>query len=56
MKFHMKLKDFAPGLIAVAVAMGLFYLLSGAWYARWLLGAALGIYLVIKIIKRKTIF
>ena len=56
MKFHMKLKDFVPGLTAVVACMGLFYLLSGAWYIRWLLGVALGIYLVIKVARRKTIF
>jgi len=56
MKFHMKLRNFAPGLLAVIACMALFYLLSGAWYVRWALGAALGIYIVIKIAKRKTIF
>lgn len=56
MKFHMKLRDFAPGLLAVSLCMALFYLFAGLWYVRWILGAALGAYIVIKIAKRKTIF
>lgn len=56
MKFHMKLRNFAPGLLAVLICMGLFYLLSDMWYVRWVMGAALGIYIVIKIAKRKSIF
>ena len=35
---------------------GLFYLLADFWLLRWALGAALGMRLLVQVIRRKSIF
>lgn len=56
MDFPYKIKDFLPGFISVCLACFVFYVTQDIWIIRWGLGAALGIYLLTKIIKRKEIF
>lgn len=54
--YHYKMRIFLPGLIAVVATAGLFYLLLDYWYVRWLIGAAMGVYMLIRIYKQKSIF
>ena len=56
MKFHARIRDFIPGILCVAVVSGLFYLLADFWLLRWALGAALGMRLLVQVIRRKSIF
>lgn len=55
-EFPFKLIDFLPGFLAVALTCVFYYCTRNFWYLRWPVGAILGIYLMIKIIKRKEIF
>ena len=48
--------DFIPGLLAVIAAVVFYMFTREMWLLRWGVGAVLGIYLLIKIIKRKSIF
>ena len=54
--FPFSLKDLLPGLCAVLVTCFLYWVTKDVWIIRWLTGAGLGIYLLIKIIRRKEIF
>jgi len=54
--FPFSLLDFWPSLLAVCSACVLYWFTKNLWYIRWVIGAALGIYMMIKIIKRKEIF
>ena len=54
--FPFKMMDFIPGLLAVLAACVFYAFTKELWLIRWLAGAALGIYLLIKIVKRKSIF
>lgn len=56
MKFHMRLWQFLPGLGCVLVCMVLFYALQKLWLVRWTMGACLGIFELLRIVKRKRIF
>lgn len=56
MRFHARIRDFLPGLLALGIVTVLFYVLADFWWIRWLLGAALGVRLLLKIMKRKSIF
>lgn len=56
MKFHMEIASFIPGFIVVLSFLALFYMMSSLWLIRWILGAAIGIFELARIIKRKTIF
>lgn len=56
MKFHAKIRDFIPGLLVVALVSVLFYVLADYWLIRWVLGAMLGVRLLIQVIRRKSIF
>lgn len=55
-KFHMDLKNFIPGLIAVFIFSRLFYVADSFWIFRWILGISIGAFEMFKIIKRKRIF
>ena len=55
-KFHLKLRVFLPGLLAVLFCAVLFYVLENQWYIRWPLGALLGAFELYRIIKRKSVF
>lgn len=54
--YHYKLRIFLPGLIAVCAVGGLFYPLLDFWYIRWGLGAAMGVYMLVRLYKQKSIF
>lgn len=56
MPFPYKISLFIPGFIAVCIACIVYWLTRNLWYVRWVLGALLGIYMIIKIVKRKEIF
>lgn len=56
MNYHLKITVFLPGLVAMLIGCGMFYILSPWWYIRWALGIMLGIYELYKIYKRKSIF
>ena len=44
------------GIVCTAVCCAASYLLDGLWLIRWLVGFALGVYCVIRILKRRSIF
>ncbi len=54
--FPFKFMDFVPGLVAVVAISVLAWFLGDHWLPRWGLGACLGIYLLLKMWKRKSIF
>ena len=55
--YHFRLRRFLPGLAAVGACMAVCYLLDGVWIARWGIGAALGAYLIYRVvIRQKSIF
>lgn len=56
MVFHVHIKDFAVWIGIVLIACGLFYLLAPYAMIRWLMGVALGGYIVYKVYKRRSIF
>lgn len=56
MRFHLKLRNFVPGLFCVALAVVAFYVLADLWYIRWGMGVLLGVYILLRIVKRKSIF
>ena len=55
-EFPFRLKDFAPGFLAVCLTCVIYMFTREIWLIRWGLGAALGIYLMYKIYKRREIF
>ena len=55
-KFDISLKDFILPLFFIGISIMCFYFLKDLWVVRWVAGAAIGIYELIKVIKRKTIF
>ena len=54
--FTFRLRLLLPGLGAVALASGLFYLLQDYWYLRWGIGAVVGVFLLLRILRQKKIF
>lgn len=56
MNYHLKVKDFYPGLVVLSIGCLAFYILSPFWYLRWTIGIILGCYEVNKFFKRKSIF
>lgn len=56
LEFHLRIRNFVPGLIAVLAVVVLFYVLAEYWYIRWGMGAVLGLFELYRIYKRKTIF
>lgn len=54
--FPFRMSDFIPGFIAVCLTCLLYMMTRGYWMIRWYVGAALGIYIAVKIIKRREIF
>lgn len=55
-KYHYKFTTFLPGIAAVLVTCGVFYLFYDFWYIRWGIGAVLGVYLLVRVYKQKSIF
>lgn len=54
--FPFKIKDFIPGLIAVIGACVFYLITKDIWTIRWGVGSVIGVYILIKILKRKEIF
>ena len=54
--YHFCFRDYGLSLVAVGVSIALFYLLKDFWYVRWTIGAVLGIWLLRRILKNKTIW
>ncbi|MDR1753715.1 MAG: oligosaccharide flippase family protein [Eubacterium sp.] len=55
-KFHYKLKVFLPFMLFVILIIPLFYLLKDYWILRWGIGAALGVFILLRTLKNKSIF
>jgi len=55
-QYNIDLLPFIRGFIAVLFGVAFFYILSYVWYIRWCLGILIGLYELVKIYKRKTIF
>lgn len=56
MHFHMYIKNFLPGIFIVLLFSIMFYIMKDLLIIRWILGILLGIFAIVKIIKRKSIF
>lgn len=54
--YHFAFKEFYGYLLAVAVAIAFFYVIVDLWYVRWPLCVCLGIVLLLRIKKQKSIF
>lgn len=54
--FPFAVKEFIPGFAAVCGACVLYWFTREFWYIRWVLGAALGVYILMKILRRKEVF
>ncbi len=54
--FHLKVKEFFPGICLIVTASLLFYFLSDFWFVRWALGVTIGIFEMYRVLKRKSIF
>ena len=55
-EFPFRLMDFIPGFLAICLTCLVYWFTRDFWLIRWGAGAVLGVYLLIKIIKRKEIF
>ena len=55
-EFPFKIVQFIPGLLCVCLTSVLYFFTRDLWIIRWLLGVVLGVYLLLKIFKRKEIF
>lgn len=55
-KYPLNMTSILAGIIAVATAVILFFVLYDLWIIRWILAALLGIYLIVKIKGRRSIF
>ncbi len=56
MNFHMSVKNFLPGFVIVLLFSVMFYIMENLLIIRWVLAIILGIFMIVKIIKRKSIF
>ncbi len=54
--YHFSFRQYVLPLLAVGASMVAFYVLKDFWYIRWAIGAALGIMLLRRILKNKSIF
>ena len=55
-EFPFSVTEFIPGFIAVCITCCFYWVAKDFWYIRWGLGALIGTYLLIKVIRRKEIF
>lgn len=55
-EFPFKLKEFVPSLVIVILTYTIYMFTREYWIIRWIIGMILGVYLLLKIIKRKEIF
>ena len=54
--YSYKLKKFVPGTVAVIAGSLIFYLAFDFWYIRWAIGAILGIWLMVRVYRNRSIF
>ena len=54
--YPVKGKSFVVGFLFVVVASGLYYFLFDLWVIRWFIAIIVGLYEIIRIKKRKSIF
>lgn len=54
--FPFRLVQFVPGFIAVCLTCVLYWFTRELWLVRWILGAAFGVYILVKVIRRREIF
>lgn len=54
--FPFRLMEFFPGLLAIGATCVIYIFTKDLWYIRWIVAAILGIYICIKIFKRREIF
>lgn len=55
-EFPFRFMELIPGFLSVCGTCILYWLTRELWFIRWILAASLGIYILIKIVKRKEIF
>ena len=55
-RFHIRLTDYLPWLGCVLAGVAAFYLLAPLWPVRWAMGAGLGVFLIVRIVRRREIF
>ena len=55
-RFPFKFTVFIPGAAGVGMACVIYWMTLELWYVRWGLGFLLGVYLLVRVIKRKEIF
>ena len=55
-EFPFRFQQFIPGFLAVCGTCVLYWFTRELWLVRWGLGAVLGVYILVKIYKRKEIF
>ena len=55
-EFPFRLMDFIPAFLAICCTCIIYWFTRELWLIRWGLGAVLGIYILIKIVKRREIF
>ncbi|MDC7290712.1 oligosaccharide flippase family protein [Blautia schinkii] len=55
-EFPFSASQFIPGFLAVCGTAALYWVTRGLWFVRWGLGAVLGVYILLKIYKRKEIY
>ena len=55
-EYPFRIKDFAPGFIAICGTCIIYLFTRKLWIVRWGVGAILGAIMLYKIVKRKEIF
>lgn len=54
--FPFQIREFIPGLLAVCFVCIVYVFTKDLWFVRWVLGAGLGVWLLLRIVKRREIF
>lgn len=54
--YNYRFLQFLPGIVLVILGSAVFYLAMDFWYIRWALGAVLGVYLVVRVYRNRSIF
>ena len=55
-KYHTSVIAFLPAVAFVSVGVFLFYFLMDNYYIRWMIGFAAGVFELVRVIQRKSIF
>lgn len=55
-RYHLSIKVFIPSLVILALNIVLFYWLADMWWIRWGIGFCLGVFELLRIKNRKSIF